>query len=248
MPQRPSVDAQSGPLGSDAQPAPLHAVDAGMFAAPLYSAMRRDAPAGDRQRPPLGCCGSWSSPTWTCCCRAGGRCAACCRGSRSRESAGAEWGGARSSCSGSFPQTRMMIRGVIGVVMVSPVRFSTGPARPGWAMTLVPLLLRPPDGGAAIRRERLLAASTGRAPVSPAALVAGTRGRVTPRHPLRVLRLVASGGGMRRHRGVRLVRTSVRLTRDGRATGWSVGGRRFPRAVRLCRVFGPVFPPFSARL
>ena len=53
LPHRPSVDAQSGPRGSDAQPAPLHADDPGMFAVPLYSAMRRDAPAGGGQCPPL---------------------------------------------------------------------------------------------------------------------------------------------------------------------------------------------------
>ena len=54
LPQRPSVGAQPDPLGSGVQAAPLHAAGSGMFAAPFYSAMRRDAPPGDGQRPPSG--------------------------------------------------------------------------------------------------------------------------------------------------------------------------------------------------
>ena len=156
-------------------------------------------------------------------------------------------GGAKLSRSEILPLTRMMIRGVIGMVMVSPARCFTGPARPGWEMTSAPLLLRPPDGGVAIRREWLMAASTGRAPVPPVATVAGTRGGVTPRHPLQALRLVRCSGGMRRRRSVRLVRTSVRLTRGGRAAGRSGGGRRFPQTVHLCRGPRSVSPPCSTR-
>ena len=52
-PLRPPADARSGPQGSDAQSAALLAAEPGMFAAPLYSAMRRDAPSGGGQ-PPVG--------------------------------------------------------------------------------------------------------------------------------------------------------------------------------------------------
>ena len=269
LPQRPSVGAQPGPPGSGSQAAPLHAAGPGMFAAPLYSAMQRDALPGDGQCPPSGAAarelalpGLAAGPP-----AAAAPAAAVALGHGNPQAPNG--GGARPSRSGTlgskwnvlhrfgnrgiqipFPPMgmMMMIRGVIGAVMVSPVRCSTGPARSACPMTSVPLLLRLPDGGAAFRRERLMAASTGRTPVTPAAPVAGARRRIFSRRLLRGYRPVASADGVRQHRGDRLLRTSVCLTRGGRVTGRSVGGRWLPQAVRLRRVSGPAFLPCSTRV
>ena len=143
-----------------------------------------------------------------------------------------QMGGLELSRSENMSLTRMMMRGVIEVVMISPARCFTGPARLGWEMTSAPLLVGPPDGGVAIRRERPTYGRLDRSSPCPSD-GHGTRDAwgVFPRLPLQVLRLRRCSGGIRRHRGVRLARTSGWLTRSAqRASGGPVRG-------------GPAVPP-----
>ena len=140
-----------------------------------------------------------------------------------------------------FPRMRMMRkrRGGIGAVTVTPVRCSTGPARPACLMTLVLLLLRLPDGEVPLRRERPMAASTGRAPGTQAPPVAGERERTSPRLLLRPRRPGASGEGVGRRRGDLLARTFASWTRSVQGTQLLVRRRWFPQVDRLRRGTGP---------
>ena len=52
LPRRPPAGSQPGPLGSGLQTTPPQAAGTGMFAAPLYSGMRRGASPGGGQPPP----------------------------------------------------------------------------------------------------------------------------------------------------------------------------------------------------
>ena len=97
-----------------------------------------------------------------------------------------------------FPLMRMMMkrRGGIGAVTVTPVRCSTGSARLACLMTLALLSLRLPGGGVPLRRERPMAASTGRTPGTRAPPLAGGRDRTSPRFLLRPRRPRAPAGGL----------------------------------------------------
>ena len=153
-----------------------------------------------------------------------------------------QMGGLGSLRSGGMSLTRMMMSGLIGMVLVPPARSTTGTARPGSTTTLALVLVCPPDGGMPIRRERLMAASTGRALILPMEVVPGMLGGVFPRLLLQVRRLGRFSGGMRGRGCIRPARTSVRLTRGGRAMLRLVGVRQLPPAVHHCGGTGPGSP------
>ena len=207
-----------------------------MFAAPLYSAMRRDAPPGDGQCPPSGAAARELAPLGPA---AGpptpaAPAAAVALGQRNQQ---APNGGVKAVAFGDlgigverppmvlqqgvpdpFPPMKMMMmmmkRGGVGAVAVTPVRCSTGLARPACLTTLNPLRLRLPDGGVPLRRERPMAASTGRTPGARASPVARNRERTGPCLLLRPRRPGASGEGVGRRRGDLLVGTFASWTRS----------------------------------
>ena len=137
--------------------------------------------------------------------------------------------------------------GGIGADTTTPVRCSTGPARLAFLMTLALLRLRLPGGGVPLRRERPLAASTGRARGTRVPLAAGGRGRTSPRLQLRPRRRGAPAGAPGRRRRNLLARTFAPWTRNVRGTQLLVLWQWLPRVDQLRRGIGPDSPRSSTR-
>ena len=140
-----------------------------------------------------------------------------------------------------FARMRMMMmtRGGIGVGTVALVRSFTEPARLAFLMTSVLSRLRLPRCGGPRRRDRPLAASTERAPVTRVPLSTGERRRAFPCPRLQPRRRWAPAGSHGGRSRKQLVRTFAPLTRSVRGTLLLVLRPRPPRVVQSRLGTGP---------